>query len=219
MTMRLGRAGVHLSEEDILRLLRPLSVPDLWEDRARAHLSRCESCATKANVLERFLDNISRIHDVTSNDCVSMNRLAKQKHRVLRRIRHALEPNRRARVLWFPAVSRPILAGFSRAGGWLGASAMTGLLVGLAIGQWVHLHPDQTQAVGPLGAAQETTMPNATVTASRSELVNLPLAMTATSEDGFLEELDEALGSPPIPELTPLDEITPRIRETAVYRW
>ena len=214
----LGRTGVHLSEEDILRLLRPPSVPDLWEDRARAHLSRCESCAAEAAEIDRFLDRLSDTHDAAADGRVSMNRLAKQKYRILRRVRHLIEPGRRSRVLRFPAASRPTLAGVGRVGGWLSAAAFTGLLVGLAVGQWLHLHPDRpsvNSATGP-----ERTMNRApTIVIPRPELVNLPLAMSSTSEDGFLDELDEVLGSPPILELTPLDEITPRIRETAVYRW
>jgi hypothetical protein len=41
----------------------------------------------------------------------------------------------------------------------------------------------------------------------------------ALEDDAFLDEIDLMLVAPRIPELDPLDEITPRIREVAVSPW
>ena len=213
------RAGAHLREEDILRLLRPPAVPDIKDDRARAHLSRCEACAEETVKLERFLDGLSDDHDVGIGDRVSPERLNRQKHRILRRIRLVVEPGRRGRVLRFPAVGRPTLLRVRLAGKWLGAAAAAGLLLGVIVGQSVHVHPEAPAEVARAPETRPLIGDVPPTAVSRTVLANLPLVMTSTSEDGFLDELDQVLGSPPIIELTPLDEITPRIRETAVYRW
>ena len=217
--LNMSRAGTHLREEDILRLLRPPAVPDIKDDRARAHLSRCEACAEETVKLERFLDGLSDVHDVGIGGRVSPERLNRQKHRILRRIRRVVEPGRRGRVLRFPAVGRPTLLDVRWAGKWLGAAAAAGLLLGVIVGQWVHVHPDAPAEVGRASEMRPLTGDVPPTAVSRTVLANLPLVMTSTSEDGFLDELDQVLGSPPIIELAPLDEITPRIRETAVYRW
>ncbi len=211
-------ADAHLSENDIVSLLRPPSVPDVRDDRARAHLSRCELCADEAAKLEGFLDGLSDTHDSALRNGVSAERSTKQKHRILRRIRRAVEPGARGRLLRFPAVARPTLLDVRLASKWLGAAAAAGLVLGVVLGQWIHVHPDEQAGNGSAEVARVASdVPAPTV--SRTNLSNLPLVMTSTSEDGFLEELDQVLSSPPILELTPLDELTPRIRETAVYRW
>ena len=113
------RAGAHLREEDILRLLRPPAVPDIKDDRARAHLSRCEACAEETVKLERFLDGLSDDHDVGIGDRVSPERLNRQKHRILRRIRLVVEPGVGAEYFGFlPLVGRRCSAYGWRASGW-----------------------------------------------------------------------------------------------------
>ena len=215
----LGLRSAHLTEENVLSYLHPSSVPNAREDAVRAHLVRCESCTRDVEALEGFLANLSKVTEAGTSERISAHRLEKQKNRILNRIRRAVEPGHRGSVLRFPALTRPAFLTVRRVGPWLSAAATAGLLLGVAVGQWMHLHPEPTATTSRLSEATRTVTTASPIANQRTALIELPLAMTSTSEDGFLDELDQILSNPSILELTPLDEITPRIREATIYRW
>ena len=202
----------HLADDELLELLMPRgSVPPA---AAAAHLERCHGCANRSAKLRTFLNGLTETNDAGLAAAFPVDRLATQRERIMRRLRRSVEPARPARVLSFPALARPALSGIRRARYWLGAAAAAGLLVGMTVGQFLHAHPEPTISTQDI-STDATTSPSALGRPSTASLTDPALGY----DDPFLDELELMLSSPQVPGLTPLDEVTPRIREVAVNVW
>ena len=208
---RLGTG--HLASDELLELLMP-SGSDPSSAAARAHLDRCDVCVNRSAKLQTFLDSLAETNETTLAGALPPDRLATQRRRIMRRLRRSIEPARPPRILSFPALARPALAGVHRARHWLGAAAAAGLLVGITVGQFLHVHPEPATARGISVDPGASTSVSALRQPSTATFTD-----PALEGDPFLDELELMLSSPHVPGLSPLDEITPRIREVAVDVW
>ena len=92
------------------------------------------------------------------------------------------------------------------------------LLLGIAVGQLLHFHPEQTMtsleaSLEPPIVASET---------AREQRPQTRISSTDSvieSDDTFLDDLEVILSRPQVPELSPFDEITPQIRAVSVNVW
>ena len=197
---------VHLHPSDDLLLeavLGPMGSDGRGRAEAEAHIAECRSCADRLDELQAFVDAVNAETAASFDETVSAEHLATQRERIMRRVELAAGRRHPARVLRFPAGARSALATVNRARRWLGAAA--GLLVGVTVGQLVHLHPEPPTGVPRTFAPAPDRAPIAAAVSS-------PLA----ADEQFMEELELALASPRVSELAALDEMTPRIREVTI---
>ena len=219
---RIGRrlGSGHLADDELLELLIPASI-DTRSSEARDHLNQCDQCGNRSIKLQTFLNGLAETNETSLEQVFPVGRLGTQRERIMRRLRRSVQPARPGRVLSFPALARPAFAGIHRARRWLAAAAVAGLVAGIGAGQFLHIHPEP--AVTPAVTMEEASMAGAE-TAPVSPVQQQPSTPSFTdpavgSEDAFLDELEMMLSSPQVPVLSPLDEITPRIREVAVNVW
>ncbi len=213
--LRLGyrtRRSRHLSEAELVGLLVPGSdVPTAGDAASRVHLSQCRSCAGRSADLQSLLDVVSETAQFDAEMHMPTEHLPSQRERIVRRLRRSVEPAQAAHVIRFPSTAQPTLTRVHRTR-WLTAAAVAGLVVGVTTGQFLHLHP-QTESADTV--LEDTVTPQNTMASpglGNDVFLNL-------EDDAFLQEVDLMLLAPRIPELDPLDEITPRIREVAVSPW
>ena len=100
---------------------------------------------------------------------------------------------------------------------WLGATAAAGLVAGFGIGQLMHIHPEPSEETVDATRNAALVSPEAPPLRPSSQ----PPAddSSAATDDLFLDELELVLSGPQVPQLSPLDELTPRIRDVAVDVW
>ena len=212
MWPRRRRASAHLSDDELLTTLFPTA------ERGRlvrsdgdigTHLGTCAACATRWTELNAFLDNTAEVTESTFDATFPAGRPATQRAQILRRLEHALDRGA-ARILRFPKGSRPFTASWQGAHRWPTAAAAAGLLVGLILGQFLHLHPESPAA----------RVPNVVdIGADLPAVASTEPPFPATSDEAFMDELELVLSRPQVSELSALDAITPRIRGVAVNVW
>jgi len=209
---RLLRPG-HLGDDELLELLIP-ALSAAQPRAAQAHLDRCDACRDRSVQLQTFLTGLTDTNEPCLAGAFPLDRLATQRERIMRRLRRTIEPAKVGRVLTFPALARPALANVHRARRWLAAAAAAGLLVGVSVGQFLHFHPE------PAMSAQDTSVDTPITTSEPRRPSTASVAEPALEyEDAFLDELELVLSSPQVPQLSLLDELTPRVREGAVNIW
>jgi len=99
------------------------------------HLDRCDICADRAVELARWMDEVKADGLEAADELDTPERLAAQQGQIMPRLEQLDNP---ARVIAFPAGSRPEAPGFGRrrvAVSWVGVAAAAGLLVGVVSGQ------------------------------------------------------------------------------------
>ncbi len=174
--------------------------PGANHEATEAHLSACPSCADRLAELTVFLEAITEESTAAFDDEISTARLATARDRIMRRVERATEHRGAARILRFPMLARPALAAGGRVHRWIGAAAVAGVLTGVAIGQFVHLHADPE----PLAVRHD-------------EPALTPAdPPTTTSDEQFMQKLELALTSPRVSTLVALDEMTPLMREVSI---
>lgn len=213
----------HLNDEQLLEELIPKGKRPGRHTRT-AHLNKCVFCAERATELELFLDELVEIDSISlpafsaslaANTGRSVD--AQQKH-IMDRVRNASKSLKETPVLSLPASNQLSSRQDNGIGWWLSAATAAGLLLGVALGQFLHFHPEQTMtdldaSLEPQIIASETTRENQPQTPIR-------FADSLTdSDETFLEELEVILSRPQVPELSPFDEITPQIREVSINVW
>ena len=210
------RTHRHLGDERLLaRLYAPVEAREetgqtsaAWD----AHLDECLTCTERLAEMKTFLHNITKENEQAFEEAFPVERLAAQRARILRRLSKVSEQRRPARILRFPAIAGPALATVHAARRWLGAAAAAGLLLGLSIGQFVHLHPRSEladQSPPPAVVSEDT---------SSASPAQRPLPVSVDDE-AFMDEVELVLSNPQVQELSTLDAITPRIREVAINLW
>jgi len=172
--------------------------------RTETHLVECQSCANRLDELQAFVDGVNAETALSFDETVSTVPLSTQRECIMRRVEIAARRHP-ARVLKFPGGVIPTFITVNRARRWFVAATAAGLLVGVTIGQLVHLHPEPATDI-PLTV---TRSPNRTPLSST-------VSSTLAPDEQFMEELELALANPRISELEALDEMTPRIREVAI---
>ena len=221
------RLVTHLSNRELLDALTPESSADsesaelTVDPKMGSHLLRCTACRNRSESLSAFLAELTVASDTTFGAAFPPERLATQRRRILRRLHRAVEQGPLARILHFPALTRPRLSQMSRANRWLAAAAVAGVVAGFGLGQLIHIGPEAFSS----GAVRTNPRPSPqltvqTATPPRGRPEGAPAGERATDTDGtFLDELELALSAPQVPQLSSLDELTPRIRDAAVKVW
>jgi len=195
----------HLSEREMMAA---------WQEgRLSAHLDACVACQDRYVELLSFLDRQRLAALDAADDAFTPDRLAAQKSQVLRRLENLARP---VRVLAFPH-QRRVAPSVNRAGRrWVAVAAAAGLIIGLAAGLAVNVHPfgsDFAQR-GSFTRASNGR-PDA-----RAESASGPRVQTTpdrlVTDEAFLTELEAALDGPRVEELAALDALTPRVRDVAL---
>ena len=189
---RVGRLR-HLSDEDLLAVIEARG--------SQPHLDRCERCALRhAQILSAIadIDAIHRDADAAFDD----ERLLHQRSHILRRLDRNNGP---ARVLPFPAAvegSSGIRAIGRR---WAAAAAIGGVLVGIFSGRFLTHRTDDTTDV---------LRPTRTITAARPAVGGevMPADLRFVRDEVLLAEVESAIASPHVSELSAIDAITPAAR-------
>jgi len=145
-----------------------------------------------------------RTEDLAAADAAfPAERLAAQQSQILRRL-EALE--RPARVIAFPKFAQPVSGGRSVAYRWVAAAAAAGLVIGVALGQWL----DLSQRFDRQPAVAETQL---VASPPASSDVRLQTA-SAISDDALLSDLEaSAAMHPSVAPLRAIDALTPRSRD------
>ena len=221
LRQRLGRTDPHLPDTRLLDLLVPpadgTASAGSDPEAPNAHVSACTSCARRLAELRAFLDSLTEQSTADFDATFSPQHLARQRAFILRRLERATRPYQPVRILRFPAATRPALARVRAARRWLGAAAAAGLLAGVGIGQFVHLHPESLPAAEPVLTSIAPT------TVSREDLgppllPNGPVRLE-TDDDAFMDQVESVLIDLQIQELSTLDALTPRVRDVALRQW
>ncbi len=208
----------HATEAELMALaLNPDPLDPLENDRGdrriatREHADDCPRCATELDDFRTTLDALRA--EAACEEAISPARLARQRARILRRIRALIGPP--ARILRFPAIAKPPFSSPSTATRWLGAAAAAGLVVGIAIGQFVdNRSPDVPAQAAAL--ADTATSPSATQTSARLLPVDPVGTRGPLDDEQLMAKLEEAVTTPRVATLVALDELTPRLRDVAV---
>ena len=213
----------HLNDDQLLEGLIPKGKRPGRHTRT-AHLNKCVFCAERATALELFLDELVEIDSISlpafsaslaANAGRSVD--AQQKH-IMDRVRNASKSLKETPVLSLPASNQLSSRQDNGIGWWLSAATAAGLLLGVALGQFLHFHPEQTMT--DLDASLEPQIIASETTRENQPQTPITFADSLTdSDETFLEELEVILSRPQVPELSPFDEITPQIREVSINVW
>ncbi len=192
----------HLTEAELLDACRDGAHP--------AHLDACEACRIRLADLTAWLDAVRQDAVDAADEVFTPERLDAQASHVRRRLENLSLP---VRVLTFPAPRRstPLVGRAGRR--WVAMAAAAGLLIGLAAGLTVNVHPFGSDFV-PRASVERTAASRRP--ARPTALVNpRTTADRRQGDDAFLNEADSAFGSPHVEELQAIDAMTPRVREIA----
>ena len=204
----------HADDAALLELLVPDPNTTAHETRTWAHIRACETCRARATEWRHVLEGLGEVGPYSFDELVSSHHLDTQRRRVMGRIERLYAPPQEAHVLRFPAATRPAISRVRLATRWMSAAAVAGLLVGVTIGQFVHLHPEWPR----LGTPRETLVAQPEEEEGPGTAA-VALAAARTPTASLLDQVDLVLTTPQIAELTSLDEFTPRIREIAINPW
>jgi hypothetical protein len=176
------------------------------ETASDVHLPDCAECRTRYANFCGWLETV-RMEAIEEADAAfPAERLTAQQAHILRRLEAAERP---ARVIAFPKFAQPLSSRSSLASRWITVAAAAGLLIGVALGQWLDLtHRFEARP-------QRTA--DATVAAAPAQPKQADMVIQTTSaisDDALLQELDASLAMhPSVAPLRALDTITPRSRD------
>jgi hypothetical protein len=169
------------------------------------HLIECANCRARYDNLCTWLESV-RAEAVDEADAAfPAERLAAQQAHILRRLEAAERP---ARVIAFPKFAQPLSQRSSLTSRWITVAAAAGLVIGVALGQWMDLR----HRFGPQpGRTAERVVASAPV-AQQPDMVIQPTGIL--SDDALLMELDSTISQhPSVGPLRAIDTITPRSRD------
>jgi hypothetical protein len=196
------------------RHLDDAALAEIWAASAASgdpasnpHFDSCPECRLRYDELVMWLERL-RTEAVSDADAAfPADRLAAQQAQILRRIEAVGRP---ARVIAFPRFTRPLSARPSVAHRWVTAAAAAGLVIGVALGQWLDLshrfgsQPGREGEVA-LSAPAPVPQPEIAIQTARTGII---------SDEALLSELDASLAMHPAVEpLRAIDTITPRSRD------
>lgn len=203
-SVRDGFGSTHLTDRELLRIVLDAERAD--GTAPNAHLAACERCAVRLETLRADLDRIAATAEAAFDDALPAWRLARQRRRVLERIRRAAGRQGGARILRFPTLGTPVAANAYPLRRRLSLAAAAGLLVTVGIGQLV-------DGDGPPDADPQ---PTAAAAPSQPAIGPPDGQAQSTTDEQFMRELEEALNSSRVRPLVALDEMTPRVRAAAI---
>jgi hypothetical protein len=169
------------------------------------HLLACADCRARYEDLCGWLESM-RAEAVDEADAAfPPDRLAAQQAHILRRLEAAERP---ARVIAFPKFAQPLSQRSSLTSRWITVAAAAGLVIGVALGQWMDLRHR-------FGAQPGRTADQVMASAPAPQASEMVIQPTGTlSDDALLMELDATISQhPSVGPLRAIDTITPRSRD------
>lgn len=198
----LNRLNGHLDDRALAAIWTDASI-----DRARPahpHLDTCAACRTRLSAFSGWLQALRTEANAEADEAFPAERLAVQQAQILRRIEAAGRP---ARVIKFPRFAQPISSTTSNARRWIASGAAAGLLVGVALGQFMDLGSSSFQRV-PASTEASQTAP-----ARPAAAAGLQNASVALSDEELMSRIED-MATPRMPDaLVAFDSITPRVRD------
>jgi hypothetical protein len=194
----------HLGEAALARIWTAAAAGG--EPVADVHLAECAECAARYEALCAWLQTM-RVEALAEADAAfSPDRLAAQHAHILRRLEAAERP---ARVIAFPKFAQPLSHRPSLAHRWITVAAAAGLVIGVALGQWMDLR----HRFGPRPARTADAVVATSTPPPATPDMGIQTA-SAISDEAFLNELETSLSMhPSVAPLRALDTITPRSRD------
>jgi hypothetical protein len=193
------------------RHLDDAALAEIWtvstacgDPASNPHLDGCAACRGRYDEFRAWLDALRDDADAEADAVFTNDRLAAQQAQILRRLEATERP---ARVIAFPRFSQPRVLGPSIAHRWVTIAAAAGLVIGVALGQWLDLRHR-------FGAP--TTLTNETVASpAAADEPEFVIQTTRTiSDEALLSELEASLSMhPSVEPLRAIDTITPRSRD------
>lgn len=195
------------------RHLDDAALAEIWtaaaasgESAADTHLVECADCAARYDRLCSWLEMVRTEALDEAEAAFPAERLAAQQAHILRRLEAAERP---ARVIAFPKFAQPLSQRPSIAHRWITVAAAAGLVIGVALGQWMDLR--HRFAPKPTRTADVVAV-NTTAPTSSSEM-RIQTA-SAISDEALLSELETSLTMhPSVGPLRAIDTLTPRSRD------
>jgi hypothetical protein len=192
------------------RHLTDAALAEIWSASAAGgdpasppHLLACAACRSRYDAFAGWLDDVRGEATGEADAAFPPERLAAQQAQILKRL-EAME--RPVRVIAFPKFAQPIADRPSIAHRWIAVAAAAGLVIGLALGQWLDFaHRFDAEPAGTLATSHQPSLP---------EGVTLQTVNRAISDEALLSELDADFAmTPTVDPLRAIDTITPRSRD------
>jgi hypothetical protein len=196
------------------RHLDDAALAEIWtasaaggDPASNTHLQACGECRGRYDEFCLWLESVRVAGGAEADAAFPAERLAAQQAQIFRRLEAAERP---ARVIAFPKFTRPMSAGPSLAHRWVTVAAAAGLVIGVALGQWMDLR----HRFGPQPARTPSAILATTDPVPQREM-GLQ-TVSAISDEALLSELDASLAMhPSVAPLRAIDTITPRSRDFA----
>jgi hypothetical protein len=180
----------------------------IWTDAAidgnppsHPHLDTCGACRARLAAFTGWMDDVREDAVAEADEFFGPERLAAQRAQILRRMEAAERP---ARVIAFPRFTRPMSTASSSARRWVASAAAAGLIVGVAIGQFMDLGQPPTAP----GAAVEAPLASA-----RGAAPGIQPASLTLSDEELMSRIEEFESRRMPDSLTAYDTLTPRARD------
>lgn len=171
------------------------------EPAVDSHLRACAACRSRYESFCAWADSLRAEATAEADAAFPADRLAAQQAQIFRRL-EALE--RPARVIAFPGFSQPVTSTPSIAYRWIAGAAAAGLVLGVALGQWMDL--SHRFASDP----SETTL----ITSASRPAEGRLQTVSAVTDEALLSDLEaSAAMHPPVDPLRAIDTLTPRSRD------
>jgi hypothetical protein len=169
------------------------------------HLLGCAECRRRYDDLCAWLEGVRGEALEEADAAFPAERLAAQQAQIFRRLEASERP---ARVIAFPRFAQPLSAGGPLVNRWITVAAAAGLVIGVALGQWMDLRHR-------FGAQPPQVVEEVVATSQRHPQPDVRLqTVNAISDEALLSELEASLSmQPSAGPLRALDTITPRSRD------
>ena len=194
------------------RHLGDAALAEIWTASAASgvpasepHLIECADCRARYEELCAWLDVARNEAFAEADAAFPAERLAAQQAQILRRLEAAERP---ARVIAFPKFAQPLSQRSPLASRWITVAAAAGLVIGVALGQWMDLRHR-------FGTQPQRTSESVAATAPAPRPSDMVIQTAGSlSDDALLLELDATLlMHPSVGPLRAIDTITPRSRD------
>jgi anti-sigma factor RsiW len=180
----------------------------LWTDAALAgaepahpHLETCAACRGRLAAFSTWMDDLRDDALAEADEAFPPERLAAQRAQIARRLEASERP---ARVIAFPRFTRPIASSTSSVRRWVASAAAAGLIVGVAIGQFMDLS-------APAPRTRPTA--EAPLASARGAVPGVQPASLTLSDEELMSAIED-FETRRIPDsLTAYDTLTPRARD------
>ncbi len=138
--------GRHLSDDRVLALALTSSDAPLSDPIGARHVDSCPRCEHRYHQVAAQLDALPAAASASFDDIFTPARLKTQRARISRRLDMLVGAAKPSRLLEFPFTGRLLPRVQMWSGGWVPAAVATALLLGITVGQFIHLHPVDAQA-------------------------------------------------------------------------